>query len=221
MLLPVPPPKISPWWRRIALVLGVLVILVGTADVFTRAAAFVSTTDISFDAFAPGALIVNPELWGEIHGTSTAAFVPATLIIPAIGVEAPVEQVGKKADGSMDTPKKLSDVAWYEPGQKPGEPGNAVFAGHVNNALGLAGVFKELSKLKEGDRIEVEGAGGERLVYEIESVSEYFLDNAPISDIFTNRGPSKIALITCQGSWDASTRTYDKRLVVVAHLLNP
>jgi len=211
----------SPWWRRIALLVGVVAIFVGASDVFTRAATYVSTADISFSAFAPGALIVDPGLWSRVQGTTSVAIIPATIRIPAINVEAAVEHVGKKADGSMDTPKALANVAWYAPGVKPGEEGNAVFAGHVNNALGLPGVFKELSKIKKGDTVEVEGEGGERLTYAVEEINEYLLLNAPLAEIFANSGPYSLVLVTCQGSWDSSARTYDKRLVVVARLVNP
>ena len=121
----------------------------------------------------------------------------------------------------MDTPQALANVAWYAPGQKPGEKGNAVFAGHVNNALGTAGVFKELSALQKGDEVQVVGESGATLTYIVESSNEYFLDRAPLEQIFANEGSSGIALITCEGSWDPSARTYDKRLVVVARLQNP
>ncbi len=226
VLLTAPAPRISPWWRRIAVAVGIVAILIGATDAALRAAAYVSTadlsfTDISFSAFAPGVLVTEPGLLGRVQSTSTAIVVPVTLRIPAINVEASVEKVGKKTDGSMDTPKKLANVAWYEPGSKPGEEGNAVFAGHVNNSLGLAGVFKDLSQLKKGDTVEVEGEGGVRLTYAVEEVSEYFLTDAPLEKIFAQTGPSSLVLVTCQGSWDSSARTYDKRLVVVARLINP
>jgi len=221
VIVEAPPPKISPWWRRIAIVIGVLAVVVGAADALSRLAYNFLGDDAAFFTFAPAALLVEPELWGLIEGTSTTSFVPARLIIPKLNVTASVEQVGKKADGSMDTPKALANVAWYAPGQKPGEKGNAVFAGHVNNALGTAGVFKELSALQKGDEVQVVGESGATLTYIVESSNEYFLDRAPLEQIFANEGSSGIALITCEGSWDPSARTYDKRLVVVARLQNP
>lgn len=204
-----------------AFVIGVAAIMVGAADVATRASALVRNADLSFSAFAPAVLLLDPSLRGAVQGAEAEALVPLTLRVPSIGVDATVEKVGKKDDGSMGTPRQLANVAWYEPGVVPGEPGNAVFAGHVNNAFGQAGVFKKLSQVAVGDRVEVVGEGGQTYVYEVESLTEYLADNAPIEDIFAQQGPSKIALITCEGEWDPAARTYDKRLVVVAHLLNP
>jgi LPXTG-site transpeptidase (sortase) family protein len=221
VLLESPQPHVSPWWRRITVAIGVVTVVVGAADVFTRVASFISETDLSFTAFAPGALIIDPALQGLVEGARTEGIVPAKLIVPSLGIEAAVEHVGKKADGSMDTPKTIANVAWYEPGSMPGEQGNAVFAGHVNNALGMAGVFKELSALRQGDTVEVVGEGGERYRYEVERVAEYHLTNAPLEEIFAKTGPSRAVLITCEGTWDKEARTYDKRLVVVARLLNP
>lgn len=221
VILEVPPPKISPWWRRAAIAVGVLAVVVGAADAVSRVANNVLGEDAAFFSFAPAALLIEPGLWGLVEGTSTISFVPATLAIPSINVKAGVEPVGKKADGSMDTPKALSNVAWYAPGQKPGQKGNAVFAGHVNNALGAAGVFKELSKVKKGDTIVVTSAEGKRLTYSVEEINEYFLDQAPLAEIFADSGPAGLVLITCQGVWDSQARTYDKRLVVVARLQNP
>ena len=52
-----------------------------------------------------------------------------------------VERVGKKQDGSMETPSTFTTVGWYELGVKPGDEGNAVMDGHVNNALTSSGAI--------------------------------------------------------------------------------
>ena len=56
---------------------------------------------------------------------------PRRLTIPSIGVDAGSEYVGLTADGAMGVPKDPSKAAWYSLGPRPGEPGNAVVAGHV------------------------------------------------------------------------------------------
>jgi hypothetical protein len=59
---------------------------------------------------------------------------PTSLAIPAIGVNAAVEQVGVNAQGNMDVPRNPNNTAWYAPGARPGQQGNAVIAGHVDYA---------------------------------------------------------------------------------------
>ncbi len=201
-------PPSSHWLRKAVIVLGVLAVVVGAADITARLSHAAFGDKSNLVAFAPA--IAMPG--------SLAPLTPSRLLIPSLNIDAPVESVGKKADGSMDTPKKFGDVAWYNPGPKPGEAGNAVFAGHVNNALTTAGVFDHLSLIKPGATIEVRSAAGQTLSYIVETVTQYPVDEAPADEIFATTGPSKIALITCDGDWDAGAHEFDKRLVVVARL---
>jgi len=221
------PRPISPWWRVGVIVVGLLMVCVGAADAASRFGERVLGGDVSFFAFGPAALIVDPSLLEAVTGTPTEAFaetaaplVPVHIRVPSIGVNAAVEAVGVKADGAMATPTRLADVAWYSPGSKPGNKGSAVFAGHVNNSVGLPGVFSKLSEIEVGDPIIVEGSHGERLQYEVVETATYPADQAPKEEIFKTTGPSQLVLITCEGDWDSTERTYEDRLVVVARLLS-
>lgn len=199
--------------------IGLFVVLVGAADAVSRLS---RAFDIdSMSAFAPAVVLFNATstnpLLGTVHATSTA-LVPAVLTIPAIGVKADVEKVGKKADGSMDTPTSFDDVAWYSPGSMPGDAGNAVIDGHVNNALTTAGVFQHLDQLAIGDSIVVADSSGKTLSYMVTSVQEYPADSAPAASIFATSGPSQLVLITCDGEWIQDEHQFNKRLVVFARL---
>jgi len=194
--------------RLAVVVVGVLCVLVGAADATSRLVNNMGP-DAAFLAFAPAAAINLPGQAGN-----NFAIVPARLKIPSLGVNAKVESVGIKA-GAMATPSNFDNVAWYSLGAKPGAPGSAVFAGHVNNALLKSGVFERLSQMKTGDYITVEDSTGKALVYKVSSVEEYQPD-APTDALFATAGPSRLVLITCDGDWVSSARSYDKRLVVIA-----
>ncbi len=198
--------------RNTVVIIGVLCVLVGGADVASR---FTNNLgpDAAFNAFAPAAALNNPAF--KPAATSTTAITPARLQIPSLGINAAIESVGTKTDGTMGTPKDFDDVAWYSPGAKPGQAGSSVFAGHVNNGLLRAGVFEQLSQIKQGDYITVLDTTGRALVYRVSSVTEYPA-NASSDAIFATSGPSQIALITCDGDWVPSKKTFDKRLVVIA-----
>ena len=116
----------------------------------------------------------------------------------------------------MGTPSTFGNVAWYAPGGKPGGAGNAVFAGHVNNALTTHGVFEHLDQVKKGDYVTVEGDGGKTIVYRVESTSTSPMSDAPAPAIFATTGPHKLVLITCAGDWIQSEREFSERLIVVA-----
>ena len=188
--------------RLAVVVVGVLCVLVGAADATSRLVNNMGP-DAAFLAFAPAAAINNFPI------------VPARLRIPSLGVNAKVESVGIKDDGAMATPSNFDNVAWYSLGAKPGAQGSAVIAGHVNNALLKSGVFERLSQIKNGDYITVEDSAGKALVYKVSSVEEYQPD-APTDALFATTGPSRLVLITCDGEWVPSARSYDKRLVVIA-----
>ena len=59
----------------------------------------------------------------------TAVRVPVRLLIPAIGVSAPVLPTGVQAGGSLAIPPDPSDVGWWAGGGFPGEPAGAVILG--------------------------------------------------------------------------------------------
>jgi len=228
-------PDVLRRWRYAAITFGCLVILVGGYDAASRLLRVVDTAGFSqtllshsivFTAFAPAAALQDPSLLNALIPASTATssdpLTPSKIKVPSIGVYADVELVGKKDDGSMDTPKNFNNVGWYKLGSKPGEAGNAVFAGHVNNALATAGVFAHLSEIKIGDYVTVESNNnGKTLVYVVTQLNQYPVSEAPAAQIFATTGPSQIVLITCDGDWVGSAHSFDKRLVVVARLMHP
>lgn len=195
-----------------ALIIGLLCVVVGGADLTTRLVERLGP-DAAFVAFAPAAALGDAV--STLPAESVGAIVPARLKIPSLGVQADVESVGIKDDGTMGTPQDFDHVSWYSLGAKPGAEGSAVFAGHVNNALLKPGVFEHLSQIAVGDYITVEDTEGKTLVYRVSSVTEYPA-NAPTDTIFATSGPTQLTLITCDGDWVPSKKTFDKRLVVVA-----
>jgi len=204
--------------RLAATAVGMVCVLVGAADLTARLVRGVGP-DAAFLAFAPAAALDLPGRAGGLSlsaaTTTPAGIVPSRLRIPSLGINAKIEPVGVRADGAMATPSNFDNVAWYSPGGRPGGQGSAVFAGHVNNALLKSGVFERLSQIKKGDYITVEDAAGKTLVYRVSSVEEY-LPDAPTDALFVTTGASRLVLITCDGDWIPSARSYDKRLVVVA-----
>jgi LPXTG-site transpeptidase (sortase) family protein len=141
---------------------------------------------------------------------------PVKLLVPAIGVSAAVEAVGRDAQGNMGTPTMAANVAWYQPGVAPGDSGNAVIAGHLDWTTGPA-VFWYLGKLKKGDQVTVIRADGSQALFQIESTGTMPFDSST-DGMFTRGGAPTLALITCAGAWDRARATYSQRLVVQAVL---
>ncbi len=144
---------------------------------------------------------------------------PSRLTIPKLQIDANVQKVGIAKSGAMAVPSNFTDVAWYRYGALPGQSGTAVFDGHVDNGLSLAGVFKHLDSIQAGDDIYVQTASGTKLHYVVSGVVLYPYQNVPMADITAKTGASRLALITCDGAWVQGQRTYDHRLVVYANLV--
>jgi LPXTG-site transpeptidase (sortase) family protein len=197
--------------RLVAIGIGLLCVVVGGADLTSRAVDSLGG-DAAFLAFAPAAAI---DAGTSPTSTVSGIITPARLRIPSLGINAAAEPVGAKADGTMGTPQDFDDVSWWSLGAKPGGEGSAVFAGHVNNALTKPGVFEHLSQINKGDYVTVEDAEGKSLVYRVSSVGEYPA-NAATDALFSTKGKEQLVLITCDGDWVPSARTFDKRLVVIA-----
>jgi LPXTG-site transpeptidase (sortase) family protein len=163
--------------------------------------------DSSQDTLAAAQAIVAP------------ASPPARLLIPAIGVSAPVEPLGLDAEGRMATPSRPEHVGWYSPGTTPGDVGDAVIDGHLDWTSGPA-VFWHLGRLKRGDEITVVRSDGSQAKFAVQSSTTTPYD-ASTEALFTRSGPPALTLITCAGSWDRQRGTYLQRLVVHASLVAP
>lgn len=146
-------------------------------------------------------------------GTASVAL-PVRIIIPTLQIDTPIEIVGRTEDGAMQSPSNFRDVAWYKEGARPGENGSAVVAGHLDNALGIAGVFKNLDTLSVGSYVYVQTISGQKKRFRVMRVAEYRYDEVPTRELFEKSGGKYLNLITCSGSWLWKDGTYDQRLIV-------
>ena len=145
--------------------------------------------------------------------------VPTRLIIPAIGLDAPViavgwsivEQRGKQVS-EWDVPNWRA-AGWLNTSAHIGEPGNTVLEGHQD----IDGrVFEDLEYLKQGDEIQVE-AGSETHKYVVALRTIVPEKDQPLEVRHANArwiGSSndvRLTLVTC---WPRNDNTH--RLILVA-----
>lgn len=156
-----------------------------------------------------------PTLGPGADGAAPAAVVDATplrLVIPRIGVDAKVEARGLDSERNLATPDDYRDVAWYDRGPRPGEPGNAILNGHVNWWTGDA-VFTRLARLRAGDIVRVVRADGRVLTFHV--TTRRTVDaNARLASLFEPSATSTLTLITCSGIWNPLTQSDTQRLLV-------
>src|SRR5205807_1068557 len=94
---------------------------------------------------------------------------------------------------------------------------NAVIAGHVVT-LSQGNVFRDLYRVVPGDQVAVRVQGGATFDYQVSRVE---LVAPSAVEVMAATPDPELTLITCAGAFDPRTRTFDKRLVVVARLLSP
>lgn len=145
---------------------------------------------------------------------------PKTITIPEIGVRAKVVPVGLNADGSMQTPRYgRNEAGWYVEGPKPGEPGPAVIAAHVDNQNG-PDVFYRLDELDKGDEVTVVDRSGHRHRFTVMGTEAVDKDELPYERIWSNVDRPVLRLITCAGDYDHEAGEYRDNLIVYAKAVN-
>jgi sortase (surface protein transpeptidase) len=159
-----------------------------------------------------------------VLAATTTSALPASISIPAIGVDASVEDLGITTGDHMAMPTSFTTVGWYKYGPVPGAVGTAVMYGHLDNGLGLQGVFKKLGQLAPGDKIMVTNASGVSQTFVVNSLSTYPYQSVPASALESAPGDTgaHLNLITCAGGWiydPVEGMTYDHRLVVYTTLM--
>ncbi len=140
---------------------------------------------------------------------------PVRVIIPSINVNAAVENVGLTSDLSLDVPKGPVNAGWYMNGPRPGQIGNSIIDGHFGWWKdGTATVFNSLYKLQKNEKIYVEAVDGTTTTFKVSGFGVYdpTLDSASVFNSVDKK--AHLTLITCEGTWIPSQKTYSNRLIV-------
>src|SRR5262245_139584 len=153
--------------------------------------------------------------WPHLEPLSRSA--PSRLIIPAIGVSAPVISIGVQRNGEMAVPD-LADanrVAWFRHGPVPGEPGTAVIVGHLDSRGGPA-VFYRLKELQKGNLITVTRRDGELVRFKVSSVVTVSKARFPVEKVYDLTNRIELRLISCGVPFDRATHSYRDNWIVYA-----
>jgi sortase (surface protein transpeptidase) len=153
------------------------------------------------------------------HVRALARSVPVGIRIPAIGVSAPVTDVGLNADGTVQVPP-LDDhdlAGWYKYGPTPGQRGASVILGHVDSVTGIS-VFFYLKELRKGDKIYVTLADGKVAAFVVDGVQNASKTSFPTHAVYGKISYPGLRLITCGGTFDPTTGHYADNIIVYAQL---
>ncbi|MER5366006.1 class F sortase [Streptomyces sp. NPDC002722] len=147
--------------------------------------------------------------------------VPKRVEIPSIGIEAPVVARGLDKDGAIEPPSfdTPQTVGWYGDGTEPGAKGPALLVGHVDTETRPA-VFYGLSAARPGAKIDITRADGTVAEFTVDDVQVFTRARFDADKAYGPRkdGRAELRLITCGGTFDRKTHSYDANVVVSAYL---
>ena len=140
---------------------------------------------------------------------------PARIRIPAIGVDARVIRLGLDREGALEVPSSWGDAGWYVHSPRPGEPGPAVIAGHVDSTSGPA-VFYRLGALRPGATIQIARKDGSTVRFRVRRVERWPKAHFPTRRVYGATRRPTLRLITCGGGFDRGTGHYLDNTIVFA-----
>ncbi len=200
----------------LAVVLFVSVILLSSAHSSKQAEADRSHSRVSVEAMLDTSNEISERRPTNIQSYQVASNLPRIMHIDDMGLSARVRRVGVGTETEIRLPSNIYDVGWYESSVKPGEVGAVVLTGHMSGPS-KPGIFHDITSLKPGDELRLEAGDGKIFTYYVAKL-QAFRDVDPLEPMLATAVPGLpgLNLITEAGSYDATSNTYNQRLVVYA-----
>jgi LPXTG-site transpeptidase (sortase) family protein len=136
---------------------------------------------------------------------------PVRVQVPAIDVDAELVELGLEPDGAMEVPD-FGLAGWYAEGPRPGHPGPAAIAAHVDSRAG-PDVFFRLRELEAGDEVHVVYDSGDEVTFVVTEVERTPKDELPVERIWPVTDERSLTLITCGGDFDREVRHYRDNVI--------
>jgi hypothetical protein len=145
---------------------------------------------------------------------------PVAVEIARIGVRSELVDLDLEDDRQLEVPTDAELAGWYVRGPRPGDPGPAVIAGHVDSHRGPA-VFHRLGELDPGDEVVVRRADGSRARFAVQRLERWPKDTFPTDAVYREADGAELRLITCGGEFDRRGRRYEDNIIVFATAVAP
>jgi sortase (surface protein transpeptidase) len=184
----------------------------------TVAPSLVGAALIAFPALAPAgcdSLAARPAATTPIPRRPARPARPTRIVIPAIGVNAPLIALGLDRSGALSVPARFDQAGWWAGGARPGERGPAVIAGHVDSKTGPA-IFYRVPKLHRGEHVIVRRRDGTSVRFTVRRRAHYSKARFPTRRVYGPTRRPELRLITCSGVFDRSSGHYLDNTVVYA-----
>jgi hypothetical protein len=141
---------------------------------------------------------------------------PATMAIPSLHVDAPIQPVGTTPAGDLEVPP-IGRAGWVDAGPRPGEPGRTVIVGHIDG-LTRPGVFQHVPEIRSGSEIDIRDADGRRHRFAVVGKLQVAKSAFPRSAVYGPSQRSVLVLVTCGGVYERGVG-YSDNVIVYARAL--
>jgi Sortase domain len=200
----------------VALIVGLLLAGAGAAGLAAASQTGRAATPVGRTALVP----IPKGKWAAVPPSASRTVAePVSLVIPAIGVRSGLVHLGITRAGTLQVPANPAVAGWYAASPRPGEPGGAVVAGHIDSLQGPA-VFFRLRLLHPGERIYIRRADGTLAVFRVTTVRSYPKSRFPTKAVYGPTPDAQLRLITCGGTFDPATRHYLSNTIAYASLVS-
>jgi hypothetical protein len=140
---------------------------------------------------------------------------PVAVQITRIDVRSALIDLDLDEDRRLEVPSDPDLAGWFVRGPRPGQPGPAVIAGHVDSRRG-PGVFHRLRELEPGDEVVVHRADGSEVRFVVQRLGRWPKDAFPTDAVYREAAGPELRLITCGGTFDRRSRRYEDNIIVFA-----
>jgi LPXTG-site transpeptidase (sortase) family protein len=145
---------------------------------------------------------------------------PKYISLPTIGAQGFIQKMGIDQNNQVAAPNNVNLAGWYVNSVLPGQQGLSIIDGHVDG-LSSPGIFKNLNKLKVADQFTVERGDGTVLTYRVRYINSVNAEDA-VKTLFSQEPTvvSELNIITCGGTFNRTSKSYEQRIVVTAELIS-
>ncbi|SDG78017.1 Sortase family protein [Lentzea fradiae] len=139
---------------------------------------------------------------------------PGSVRLPAGGSATLVRK--EVRDGVLPVPDGIGEATWWGTGLAA-EEGATVLAGHVD-WKGARGPFAELWQAQNGREVVIADDAGTEFRFRIKQIETVRKEELPARavEFFGPRGPHRLVLVTCGGTWVGGQQGYEANRVVIA-----
>lgn len=139
---------------------------------------------------------------------------PGSVRLPSGGSATLVRKEVK--DGVLPVPDGIGEATWWGTELAAAE-GATVLAGHVD-WKGAKGPFAELWQAQNGREVVIADSAGKEFRFRIKQIETVRKEELPARavEFFGPRGPHRLVLVTCGGTWIGGQQGYEANRVVIA-----